>query len=177
MGYLGLQAVTEKDGSGEKLDSVEGVFGAAYSMWRFDTPELDLELDFTLYPGITESDRLRANTDLRLSWELVEDLFWDITGWASYDDASQSGSDTITALPPESAGSTESQYRRWTSLAVCTSSWGRESGNICLAWILFFITNGMLQTGRNQLPRVAVVGHLIATRVELLHIRVIECFL
>jgi hypothetical protein len=28
-----------------------------------------------------------------LSWELVEDLFWDITGWASYDDASQSGSD------------------------------------------------------------------------------------
>jgi len=94
VGYLGLQAVTEKDGSGEKLDSVEGVLGAAYSMWRFDTPELDLELDFTLYPGITESDRLRANTDLRLSWELVEDLFWDITGWASYDDASESGSDT-----------------------------------------------------------------------------------
>lgn len=94
LGYLGLQAVTEEDGSGEKLDSVEGVLGVAYSMWRFDTPELDLEVDFTLYPGITESDRLRANTDLRLSWELVEDLFWDISGWASYDDASQSGSDT-----------------------------------------------------------------------------------
>ena len=94
LGYLGLQAVTEKSNTGEKLDSVEGVLGVAYSMWRFNTPELDLELDFTLYPGITESDRLRGDTDLRLSWELVEDLFWDITGWASYDDASQSGSDT-----------------------------------------------------------------------------------
>lgn len=94
VGYLGLQAATEKDSNGEKLDSLEGVLGVAYSMWRFDTPELDLALDFTLYPGITESGRLRGNTDIRLSWELVEDLFWDITGWASYDDASQSGSDT-----------------------------------------------------------------------------------
>ena len=90
LGYLGLQAVTEKGKSAEKLDSLEGVLGLAYSMWRFNTPELDLELDLTLYPGITESGRLRGDTDLRLSWELVEDLFWDITGWASYDDASQS---------------------------------------------------------------------------------------
>lgn len=94
VGYLGLQAAMEQDHLSEKLDSVEGVLGVAYSLWRFDTPELDLELDFTLYPGITESGRLRGNTDIRWSWELVEDLFWDISGWASYDNAAQGGSDT-----------------------------------------------------------------------------------
>jgi hypothetical protein len=94
VGYLGLQAATEREESGEKLDSVEAVLGATYDLWRFDTPEVDMELELTLYPGITESDRLRGNTDIRWSWELVEDLFWDITGWASYDNAIQSGSDT-----------------------------------------------------------------------------------
>lgn len=94
VGYLGLQAATEEDGGGEERDSLEGVLGATYNLWRFDTPELDLELDFTLYPGITESGRLRGNTDIRWSWELVEDLFWDISGWGSYDNETQGGSET-----------------------------------------------------------------------------------
>ena len=93
VGYLGLQGATERDVLQEKLDSVEGVIGFVCNAWSFDTPELDLEIDFTLYPGITESGRLRGNTDIRWSWELVEDLYWDISGWASYDDAAQGRSD------------------------------------------------------------------------------------
>ena len=67
------------------------MLGLTYSLWRFVTPELDLELDFTLHPGITESNRLRENTDIRWSLELVEDVFWDTSVWASYHNAARSG--------------------------------------------------------------------------------------
>jgi hypothetical protein len=91
---LGLQGAHEKIEFGETLTSVEGVLGATFSIWRFDTPELDLSTDLTLYPGITEGGRWRGNADIRLSWELVADFYWDLTTWATYDNQSQSGSDT-----------------------------------------------------------------------------------
>jgi len=94
IGFLGFQGVKEKNQQGEKLNSLEGVLGITYSFWRFNTPETDLATAITAYPGITESGRWRSNIDIRLSWELIEDLFWDITSWATYDNSAQSGSDT-----------------------------------------------------------------------------------
>ncbi len=91
---LGLQGAQEKSKPGDSLTSLEGVLGATFSIWHFDTPELDLSTDLTLYPGITESGRWRGNADVRLSWELVNDFYWDFTTWATYDNQSQSGSDT-----------------------------------------------------------------------------------
>lgn len=92
--FLGIQGATERSLLADRIDSLEGVFGATYSLWRFDTPELDLETDLTFYPGITESGRWRGNANIRLSWELVEDLFWDVTAWGTHDNRSQSGTDT-----------------------------------------------------------------------------------
>lgn len=92
--FAGIQAATEKSQDQDSFNSVEGVLGGNYVLWRFDTPEIDLAFNFTAYPSITESERWRANSDLRLSWELVEDWFWDISAWATYDNQSQSGTDT-----------------------------------------------------------------------------------
>ncbi len=92
--FLGIQAAIEESFGSEKFNSVEGVFGGTYALWRYDTPEVELAMDATIYPGITESGRWRGNGNLRLSWELIEDLFWDITAWTTYDNQSQSGSDT-----------------------------------------------------------------------------------
>lgn len=94
VGTLGVQGAIEKSDLTEKLKSLEGVLGVNYGLWRFDSPELDLSTDLTLYPGITESGRWRGNTNIRFSWELIEDFYWDVTTWASYDNKSQSGSDT-----------------------------------------------------------------------------------
>ena len=94
IGYLGLQAATERSLDDDKLDSLEGVIGGTYALWNFDTPEVDLDADMTLYPGITESGRWRGNAQIRLSWELIDDLFWDVTTWVTYDNQSRSGSDT-----------------------------------------------------------------------------------
>lgn len=95
MGSLGLQVLTEKSGetgsSGEGSDreeSIEGFFSTSLAAWRFDTPELDVDIKFNLFPSLSESGRLRGDTDIRIRWELVEDLFWDITAFGTYDNKS-----------------------------------------------------------------------------------------
>jgi hypothetical protein len=94
IGFVGIQAASERGFEADRLQSVEGVFGVTYNLWRFDTPELDLDTDFTVYPSITESGRWRGNANIRLSWELVKDLYWDVTYWSTYDNRSQSGTDS-----------------------------------------------------------------------------------
>jgi len=71
-------------------ESAELFLSVEFSTWRFDTPELDVKFDTTLYPSITNSGRLRGNTDLRVRWEIVEDLFWDITAYGAYDSDAES---------------------------------------------------------------------------------------
>jgi len=94
IGFVGFQGASERSLEQASFNSVEGVLGGNYALWRFDTPEIELAFNITAYPGITESGRWRGNSDIRLSWELVEDFFWDISAWATYDNQSQSGTDT-----------------------------------------------------------------------------------
>lgn len=98
IGFAGFQWASEQSFDSDSFTSIEGVLGGTYRIWRFDTPELDLSADLTAYPGITESGRWRGKADIRLSWEIVEDLFWDINYWSTYDNQSQSGSDTDYGL-------------------------------------------------------------------------------
>ena len=85
MGSLGIQVLTEQSTGGERQESVEGFLSTSFAAWRFDTPELDVDLKFNLYPSLSESNRLRGDTDIRIRWELIEDLYWDITAFATYD--------------------------------------------------------------------------------------------
>jgi hypothetical protein len=91
-GELGLQVLTEKSNdaevSGGSDESIEGFFSTSFAAWRFDTPELDVDVKLNLYPSLSESGRLRGDTDLRIRWELVEDLFWDTTTFVTYDNKS-----------------------------------------------------------------------------------------
>ncbi len=91
VGAIGLQVLTEKSTDGDQQESVEGVLSTTLAAWRFDTPELDLDLKFNLYPSLSETKRVRADTDIRLRWELIEDLFWDITAFATYDNKAGDG--------------------------------------------------------------------------------------
>lgn len=103
IGALGLQLITETatkgtgdeciEGedtpgcveSGNRGESLEGVFSTQFTAWRFESPEMDLDIKFNLYPSLSDSKRLRSDTDIRIRWELVEDLFWDVTAFATYD--------------------------------------------------------------------------------------------
>ena len=84
-GAVGAQVLTEKSTAGETQESVEAVLNTSYSTWKYSTPELHLKINFSLYPSLTESGRLRGNTDINLRWEIVKDLFWDVTAFGTYD--------------------------------------------------------------------------------------------
>lgn len=85
VGSLGIQALEEKSLNGDKESSLEAVLTLGYSRWRFDSPKLNLILDSSLYPSLTESGRVRADGSATLRWEIVNDLFWDLSSWGSYD--------------------------------------------------------------------------------------------
>jgi hypothetical protein len=95
MASLGLQVITEKANESEisgagsgSAESIEGFLSTSFAAWRFDTPELDVDIQFNLFPSFSESGRLRGDTDIRIRWELVEDLFWDTTTFVTYDNKS-----------------------------------------------------------------------------------------
>lgn len=84
-GGVGLQGLTERSQGGETQDSLEAVITTEYARWRFDTPELDISLKASVYPSLTESGRVRADNSARLRWEIIEDLYWNLNAWSSYD--------------------------------------------------------------------------------------------
>jgi hypothetical protein len=82
---LGLQGLTEEDKAGDTTESVEGMIVVEYSTWNFDSPELDLRSSVRFFPGITESGRYRADADIVLAWEIIDDLNFNITAFGNFD--------------------------------------------------------------------------------------------
>ncbi len=84
-GYISLRALEEFGEDGGNTESLESEFAIDYGVWRFDSPDLDLRYNLSLFPSLTESGRLRGETELRLRWEIYRDLFWDVSAWGSFD--------------------------------------------------------------------------------------------
>ena len=93
-GTMGIQVVTEQRvGSSSRSESSELFISTDFATWRFDSPEMDIALIGNLYPSLTDNGRVRADTDLRIRWELVKDLFFDVTAFGTYDNKSTLGSE------------------------------------------------------------------------------------
>jgi len=78
----------------ETQQSLEGVLGASWRIFRFNDPEISLASTMYLYPSLTESGRWRGNLDVSLRREIISDLFFDISFYESYDSAPPSGGET-----------------------------------------------------------------------------------
>lgn len=97
-GTTGLQVITEDNEGADSDQELELFFNTSYSMWKFSSPEMDILLGVDLYPSVTEFGRVRSSTNLRIRWELVKDLYWDVTAWATTDNDSATGSSTDYAI-------------------------------------------------------------------------------
>jgi len=91
----GLQLVAEEDADGANRESVEGLLVMEYRGWRFSAPELDLVSNLNLYPGITESGRLRADGNITLSWEITDTLDLQLSAFGSYDNETSNSGDAF----------------------------------------------------------------------------------
>lgn len=102
--FAGLAAARENFVEEPERNSLEGVVGTQYSYFRYDTPKRSIDAGLAVFPSITESGRVRAEADVTSRVELVEDLFFDLTFYGSYDSdadpaaASNSDYGVVTSL-------------------------------------------------------------------------------
>ena len=88
-GTIGAQVITERFSGESTNQDVELFLSTTFSTWKFTTPELDIDVNFSVYPSLTDSGRVRTDGNLRIRWELVEDLFWDVTAWTTSDNQAE----------------------------------------------------------------------------------------
>jgi hypothetical protein len=82
--------------SSSRQENIEGMLGVEYSRYVYDQPAVHLSAQLTAFPSITESGRTRSQVDLGLRWEIVSDLFWDLSYYNSYDSNPSSGADSTS---------------------------------------------------------------------------------
>jgi hypothetical protein len=72
-------------GADDSQQSLEGVLGAQWRIFRFSDPEVSLTSTLYAYPSLTESGRVRGSLDVSLRREIISDLFFDLSLYDSYD--------------------------------------------------------------------------------------------
>ena len=83
--FGGLAANSEIFEASEERQSIEAVLGTTFSFFRFDTPEANIDAELLLLPSLTESGRVRSEASLKSRYEIVEDLFFELSLYGSYD--------------------------------------------------------------------------------------------
>lgn len=78
----------------DSQQSLEGVLGASWRIFRFSDPEISLASTAYLYPSLTESGRYRGSLDVSLRREFFSDFFFDISFYESYDSDPPSAGET-----------------------------------------------------------------------------------
>jgi hypothetical protein len=66
-------------------NSAEAVLATQYSFFLYDTPKRSIDVGLAVFPSLTESGRVRAEADVDWRIELVEDFFFDLSFYGSYD--------------------------------------------------------------------------------------------
>lgn len=81
----GLAYVRENFRSEPVQNSLEAVLSTEYSFFIYDTPKRSLDAGLAVFPSLTESGRVRVEADIDSRFEIVEDLFFDLSVYGSYD--------------------------------------------------------------------------------------------
>lgn len=104
-GIAGLSFNQEwASGANGGQQSLEGVIGGEWRVFRFSDPETNIDASLLGYPSLTESGRYRTEANVTLSREIINDLTLDLTYYNSYDSdppdetASRSDYGIVTSL-------------------------------------------------------------------------------
>jgi hypothetical protein len=82
----GLQVSREDmDADDGDTDSLEATFRSKFDWFVFHDPEFDWSSTIEIIPSLTESGRVRGEIDTTLKWELIGDLDWGLSFYASFD--------------------------------------------------------------------------------------------
>jgi len=83
-GILGNREQSE----GTDQYNLEGVLGASYSVFIFDSPELRFELGGRLMPSLNDLGRIRTHIESNLKWEVFSDFYLKWSFFHNFDNRS-----------------------------------------------------------------------------------------
>ena len=87
----GLQVSRENlTANDDYTDSLEATFTVNWDWFLFQDPELDWSTTLQVIPSLTESGRIRGELATALAWEIIGDLKWGLSLYATYDNQPQS---------------------------------------------------------------------------------------
>jgi len=66
-------------------DTLEAFGTLTWDWFRFATPELDFSTSLQVIPNLTDRGRVRSEWDIKFKWEMIDDLFWELNIYNSYD--------------------------------------------------------------------------------------------
>jgi hypothetical protein len=69
----------------ESNDTVEAFTTLNWNWFRYDLPELDLSSTLTAIPNLTDAGRVRGEFEIVFRWEFIDDFFWRVSFYESYD--------------------------------------------------------------------------------------------
>jgi putative salt-induced outer membrane protein YdiY len=87
----GLAASSERRTDNTQQESIEGVIRSSFDLFQLNIPITRLTANVSVFPGITESDRIRVNSDITLRNEIFRDFYWDLTFYSTYDNQPVNG--------------------------------------------------------------------------------------
>ncbi len=71
--------------SSEVNNSTEGLLNLSIDWFRTTGNEFDVSSRLTIFPSISESGRYRSEFDIKLEWELFEDITWGLIFYHDFD--------------------------------------------------------------------------------------------
>jgi len=83
--YAGAGVTQEYDVDQDGRTEVESLFGVQYSYFSFDAPEAKIDASLNVIPSLSQWGRVRGEADLTSSYEIVDDLYFAVTFYGSYD--------------------------------------------------------------------------------------------
>ena len=86
----GLAGNWEQRQDGETA-STEGLIRSSLDIFNYAIPITRFSAHINVFPGITDSGRLRVNTDITMRNEIVRSVFWDLTFYSTYDNRPPEG--------------------------------------------------------------------------------------
>ena len=65
--------------------NLDGYAQLEYQIFIYDHPKTSLTTYLNAYPGLTDWGRFRSNYNISLDWEIMSDLYWDLSFYFNYD--------------------------------------------------------------------------------------------
>ncbi len=96
--FGGLVGTREEFADSTQISGTELLLGVDYDAFRFDSPELQLGTRLVVFPSLSVSGRVRTHASVSLRYEIISDLFAELSLDHVYDSE------------PQSIGAQESDY-------------------------------------------------------------------